>query len=151
MVNIPLQALWAFLKNPKVLVFLVVLALAGGAFWGVKSYVADVSQELSDARDAINRLSTENAAYLMSLKSRDETIKQVKQRLEDIIQINSDIEKQKLAADKKAESLQKALDDLTNNDKTPSEKSAIMQSLFKNEINCLSAASGGGDPCDTQR
>lgn len=148
MVNLPLQALWAFLKNPKVLVIIAVLSLAGGAFWGVKSYVADVSSELAAANDAIHKLSAQNAAYISSIKSKDDTIEQVKQRLEDVAQANEEINQQKLKAEQKMSALQAKLDDLTIKGKTPSEKAATIQKILLNEIRCVSAATGGGAECD---
>lgn len=149
MVNIALGALWKVLKNPKVLVLLAVLALAGGAFWGVKSYVADVSYELSAARESIARLSNENAAYIRSVKSKDETIKQIKERLSNIIAINQIVEQQNQLAQRKMATLQSKLDALELSGKTPAEKDAKIQSIFLNELGCLAVATGGDGECDS--
>lgn len=135
-------------KNPKVIIALLIGAVLVGSAFGVHRYVDGVSKRLIKSEKLLNSANITIDNYKTALGNRDKTIKEVEARLVELESAKRRIEQARVDSAQKLEVLRSQLDELKLREKTQAQSSEIITGLMIKEFDCLEAASGGGKgPC----
>lgn len=140
----PALKLLGFLKNPKIVVGLVLLALILGSAYGVYRHINALTERLVAAELLLNTAEVDIANFKKSVRSKDQTISEIKARLQDLKDVESRMRELNDKKSKELENLRAELKGLKLKELPKGEGSKVITKLFLNEVECLEKATGDG-------